>query len=91
MEIFTEDNEITMSLKDFLIMRDKATMCEELLNVLFDKCTLECGDNILFNSHNINDYLRYAAPDRYSREIKKLKELKAKKVKEGNTGSLPRQ
>ena len=68
-----EDNEITISLKDFLTMRDYATMCGELLNVLFDECTLGCGGDILFNDQNINGYLRYAAPDRYSRKIKELK------------------
>lgn len=74
-----KDTEITITLEQFLALRDDATMCGELLNVLFDECTLGCGDDILFNDHNINGYLRYAAPDRYSRKIKELKALKAEK------------
>ena len=74
-----KDTEITITLEQFLALRDDATMCGELLNVLFDECTLGCGGDILFNDHNINGYLRYAAPDRYSR---KIKELKAEKGEE---------
>ena len=74
-----EDTEIKISLKDFLEMRDSAIMCGELLDVLFDKCTLGCGGDILLNDYNINGYLKYAAPNRYSR---KVEELKAEKGKE---------
>lgn len=74
-----KDTEITITLEQFLALRDDATMCEELLNVLFDKCTLGCGGDILFNDYNINGYLKYAAPNRYSR---KVEELKAEKGEE---------
>ena len=74
-----EDTKITITLKDFLRMRDSAIMCEELLNVLFDKCTLGCGDDILFNDYNISGYLKYAAPNRYSRKIEELKAEKGEK------------
>lgn len=74
-----EDTEITISLKDFLTMRDYSTMCGELLNVLFDECALGCGGGILFNDYNISSYLKYAAPDRYSRKIEELKAEKGEK------------
>lgn len=68
-----KDTEITITLEQFLALRDDATMCGELLDVLFDKCTLGCGGDILFNDYNINGYLKYAAPDRYSRKVEELK------------------
>lgn len=68
-----KDTEITITLEQFLALRDDAIMCGELLNVLFDECTLGCGGDILFNDQNINGYLKYATPDRYSRKIKELK------------------
>ena len=68
-----KDTEIIITLEQFLALRDDATMCGELLNVLFDKCTLGYGDDILFNDHDINGYLKYAAPDRYSHKVEELK------------------
>ena len=68
-----KDTEITITLEQFLALRDDATMCGELLNVLFDECALGCGGGILFNDYNINSYLKYAAPDRYSRKVEELK------------------
>lgn len=78
-----KDTEITISLEQFLALRDDATMCGELLDVLFEECTLGYGGAILFNDQNINGYLKYAAPDRYSRKLKELKELNALKAEKG--------
>lgn len=71
-----EDNEITMTLGDYLNLRDRAVEYERLLNVLFDECMLGYGGSILFNDHNLNCYLKYAVPDRYSHKVEEMRSAK---------------
>lgn len=74
-----KDNEITMTLRDFLTMRDYAIVGGELLDILFTDCELNSTDrSLLFNYPNLNGYLKYAAPDRYSRTIEELKSARDK-------------
>ena len=70
-----EDNEITMTLDDYLNLRDKAVEYDRLLNVLFGGCRLELGPTgeIDFNSYDLNLYLKSTVPDRYRCTLKELK------------------
>lgn len=74
-----EENTVTLSLGDFLAMRDNAIAFNELLNIIFKDCSLSWDDNLAYNDKDINGYLKYAAPDMYK---KKLDALKAEKEKE---------
>lgn len=71
--MYYTNNEVTMTLGDYLALRDKAVEYERLLIALFGECTLGYGGAILFNDQNINGYLKYAVPDRYSRKVEELK------------------
>lgn len=75
-----KDNEITMTLDDYLNLRDKAVEYDRLLNVLFSNCRLELGPTgeIDFNSYDLNLYLRSTVPGRYSDKLKELRELRDK-------------
>lgn len=75
-----EDNEITMTLGDYLNLRDRAVEYECLLNVLFSGCRLELGPTgeIDFNSYDLNLYLRSTVPGRYRDTLKELRELRDK-------------
>lgn len=70
-----KDNEITMTLDDYLNLRDKAVEYDRLLNVLFGGCRLELGPTgeIDFNSYDLNLYLKSTAPGRYRCTLKELK------------------
>ena len=70
-----EDNEITMTLDDYLNLRDKAVEYDRLLNVLFGECRLELGPTgeIDFNSYDLNLYLKSTVPGRYRCTLKELK------------------
>ena len=75
-----KDNEITMTLGDYLNLRDGADENVHLLNVLFGNCRLELGPTgeIDFNSYDLNLYLRSTVPGRYSDKLKELRELRDK-------------
>lgn len=75
-----KENEIAMTLDEYLELRDKAVGYESLLNVLFSGCRLELGPTgeIDFNSYDLNLYLRSTVPGRYSDKLKELRELRDK-------------
>lgn len=77
-----EDNEITITLGDYLELRDKAVEYERLLNALFDECALGYSGSLVFNDYSLNCHLKYAVPDRYSRKIEEMSQQKASSDRE---------
>jgi hypothetical protein len=67
-------NTVTMSLEDFLEMRDNENNFWALLDAIIDNTTLGYNNSYLVHNDNeINKALAFIAPKRYKRRIAELR------------------
>lgn len=74
----TNENNITMDLVTFLKMRDESIGFNEILDIIFNSIT-ELGwdgKTIRFNTEELTNYLKFAAPHRYKHALEELQKAK---------------
>ena len=71
-------NTVTINLEDFLEMHDNEENFCTLLDAILDNSSLGYygDDSLSFSDGNINNALKFIAPERYKARVKTLKFLK---------------
>lgn len=71
-------NTVTINLEDFLEMHDNEENFRTLLDAILDNSSLGYygDDGLSFSDGNINNALKFIAPERYKERVKTLKFLK---------------
>lgn len=69
-----EESTVTMTVGQFLLLRDGAVKYRELLDVLFDGCTIGYDGELSYNDKDINGYLKFTTDGRYYSKLMDLKD-----------------
>lgn len=76
---------VTIPLDDFLRIRDDADDFDLLLETIFKSAKYApYSERIMFDDNELNNVLKYVAPNKYADTLGRLKESYSLKAKNGN-------
>lgn len=75
------ENKVTLDLETFLKLRDESVKFNEILDIIFNSIT-DLSFNkkhVRFYEEEINNYLKFVAPNRYKQALEELQEREENK------------
>ena len=72
------ENKVSLDLVTFLKLRDESMGFNEILDIIFNSITELSwdGKTIRFNTDELTNYLKFAAPHRYKQALEELQKAK---------------
>ena len=75
------ENKVTLDLETFLKIRDESMKFNEILDIIFNSITdlSFSKKSVRFYEEEINNYLKFVAPNRYKQALEELQEREENK------------